>query len=84
METEFQSEDSKMSNADISLSGMTVEQKLHLMERIWADLSQKPDDVPSPQWHGDILAKRLESVRSGESIFEAWETVKEQLLSRSK
>ena len=71
-----------MSNADISLNGMTVEEKLHLMERIWVDLSQKPDDVPSPQWHGDILAKRLESVRSGESKFEDWETVKEQLLSR--
>jgi len=84
METEVQTEDSTMSNADISLNGMTVEEKLHLMERIWVDLSQKPDDVPSPQWHGDILAKRLESVRSGESKFEDWETVKEQLLSRYK
>jgi hypothetical protein len=73
-----------MSNADISLNGMTVEEKLHLMERIWVDLSQKPDDVPSPQWHGDILVKRLESVRSGESKFEDWETVKEQLLNRYK
>lgn len=73
-----------MSNADISLDGMTVQQKLQLMERIWVDLSQRPEDVPTPDWHGDLLAQRRAAVATGKTSFEDWETVKKRLLSRYK
>ena len=52
----------QMSNADIPLDGLSVQQKIHLMERIWADLSQRPEDLSSPAWHGDVLERRRQSV----------------------
>ncbi len=73
-----------MSNAEIPLDGLTIQEKLHLMERIWTDLSQHPNDLPSPEWHRDILAKRREALLAGETQFEDWETVKQRLFNRYK
>ena len=71
-----------MSGAEISLDGLTVDQKLLLMEQIWADLSRHPDSTPSPEWHGDLLAKRRQSVLDGKTEFEDWHVVRERLLKR--
>ena len=73
-----------MSNAEIPLDGMTVQEKLNLMERIWVNLSQNADDLPSPQWHGDLLDRRRKAVLSGETTFEEWEIVKQRLVNRHK
>ena len=71
-----------MSNADIPIDGLTVTQKLDLMERLWVDLSQKPSDVPSPDWHGDVLAKRLQAVENGDIEFVDWAGAKKRLQQR--
>jgi len=31
------------------------------MEWLWASLSKKPEEVESPEWHGEVLAARKES-----------------------
>ena len=51
-----------MSSSDISIDGLTVVQKLNLMEQLWVELSRKPSDIPSPDWHGDVL---LETTSNG-------------------
>ncbi len=71
-----------MADSNISISGLTTDQKLNLMEAIWVDLSQQPEQVPSPDWHGDVLAKRRQSVLDGSVDFEDWDVVKERLLKR--
>ena len=71
-----------MSNADISLDGLSVQQKISLMERIWADLSKRPEELPSTAWHGDVLERRRQSVLNGETDFENWDDVKKRLLNR--
>ena len=71
-----------MSNADIPIDDLTLTQKLNLMERLWVDLSKRPSDVPSPDWHGDVLAKRLQAVEDGEVEFVDWADAKERLSKR--
>jgi putative addiction module component (TIGR02574 family) len=72
------------SASDIPLEGMTVPEKLVLMERLWADLCRRPEDVPSPDWHGDVLAKRLAAVREGRAHFVDWDEAKQRLRDRLK
>ena len=69
-------------STDISLDKMTVAEKLALMERLWADLSRQPEDVPSPQWHGDVLAQRMAAVRDGRTDFVSWDDAKRRLRER--
>ena len=71
-----------MSNADISIDGLSIMQKLGLMERIWVDLERQSSDVPAPAWHGDILARRLQAVQNGEVEFSDWSDVKKRLQQR--
>ena len=67
---------------EIALEIMTVGEKLQLMERLWDDLARRPQDIPAPDWHGDVLAERMKAVREGRTSFEDWDVVKQRLQVR--
>ncbi len=69
-------------STDLSLDNMTVAEKLMLMERLWADLSRHPEEIPSPDWHGEVLADRIAAVRQGRSEFVDWDVAKRRLRER--
>lgn len=69
-------------NGDLQIEAMSIAEKLALMERLWDDLSRRPEDIPSPQWHGDVLAERIAAVREGRTAFNAWEETKRRLRER--
>ncbi len=72
------------SASDIPIDSLSVPEKLALMERLWADLSRRPADVPAPDWHGDVLAERLAAVRDGKTTFVDWDDAKKRLRDRLK
>ena len=52
---------------------------LEEMELLWASLARTPDAVPSPDWHGEVLAARLAKVERGEGEFLTIPQLKERL-----
>ncbi len=58
---------------------MSLEQQLQAMELLWASLSRRPNAVPSPDWHGDILAERMAKIKRGEGEFLSLPQLKERL-----
>jgi hypothetical protein len=68
----------------LPLHQMTKEEKLRVMEALWADLSRDESQVESPTWHGDVLQDRAEAVKSGKEAFMDWEIAKKQLRDRQK
>jgi len=66
-------------SSEVPLGNLSVGEKLALMERLWEDLSRRPEDVPSPQWHGDVLAERIAAVREGRTDFVSWDQAKRRL-----
>ena len=38
-------------------------ERLQAMEWLWASLSEKPDEIESPEWHGEVLAAVREAER---------------------
>lgn len=67
---------------DLPLEEMTIEEKLQVMEALWADLTKNPEDFPSPAWHREVLDERERKVRDGEEQYVDWETAKKQLRDR--
>ena len=63
----------------LPLDQMTVEEKLRALERIWEDLCGHEADLPSPQWHRDILEAREARVTSGAERFTDWEEAKQRI-----
>ena len=59
---------------DLPLDNMTLADKLEAMEALWADISRKPADLPSPNWHKDILDERRLLVVEGKLKFLDWDT----------
>ena len=59
---------------DLPLEKMTLADKLEAMELLWADISRKPSDLPSPAWHRDVLEQRRRLVAEGKLKFLDWDT----------
>lgn len=59
---------------DLPLAEMSVDDKLQAMEQLWADLSQNPEQVTSPAWHGEVLCSRREQVQQGKARFQGWDS----------
>lgn len=69
-------------SADFAIESRTLTEKLALMERLWSALSRRPSDVPSPEWHGVVLAERIAAVREGRTQFVDWDGAKRRLCNR--
>ena len=66
------------------LASLTPEEKLNAMDILWRDLSANPAQLPSPDWHRDVLAHRIAnpSSESRLSIDAAFDDVRERLNER--
>ena len=58
---------------------MSLEERLQTLELLWASLARTPDAVPSPDWHGEVLATRLAKVGRGEGEFLSIPQLKQRL-----
>ena len=58
---------------------MTVPDKLRLMEALWQNLAACGEEIPSPAWHGAVLAERDSLLESGDDPFIPWEAAKDEL-----
>lgn len=65
--------------ARFALDQMSIEEKLELMEQLWADLSRRPEDVPLPEWHREVLEEREAALERGEEEVMDWEEAKARL-----
>lgn len=61
-----------MNEADFSR--MSIDERLRMMESLWASFDQA--SIPSPGWHGDVLAQRKSKLESGEASFMSLEELK--------
>ncbi len=69
---------------EIPLDKMTTLDKLRALQRIWDDLQRKPEDIPSPSWHGDVLQAREERIKEGSSKFLDWSEAKRKIRDRTR
>lgn len=63
---------------------MSMAERLKTMELLWKSISQKSEQVHSPEWHGKILRKRLAKVESGKGDFLTLAQLKQRLSKRAK
>ena len=71
-------------SAPLPLARMTVNEKLQMLDQIWANLLEHEDRVPSPAWHGEILAERDRLVASGEAQFHDLAETMKRIVARLK
>ena len=62
-----------------AITGLSVPQKLQLMEAIWDDLCRSESNVPAPAWHEQVLKDRQDRIDRGDAHFDDWETAKQRI-----
>lgn len=48
---------------------MSVTERLQAMDQLWDSLNRCGDEIPSPDWHQDVLADRKARALRGEAKF---------------
>ncbi len=61
------------------VSRLSTAERLQAIEWLWASLSDKPEEIQSPEWHGEVLAARKAKVDSGAAQFLSVQQLKERL-----
>lgn len=64
------------------IAAMSREEKLQMMEALWADLSRDETIVESPAWHEEELRKTPERVAAGQEEVLEWDQAKRELRER--
>ena len=63
---------------------MSASDKLQTMELIWDSLCHEAEDMSSPSWHKDVLAKREEAINNCTESFEDWGKAKSDIIKQAK
>lgn len=63
-------------NITAQLDQLSTTEKIRTMEYLWDDLCRHADEVPSPAWHDEELARREQAITGGSAIFRDWEAEK--------
>lgn len=71
-----------MTKAEVQRQALQLpeRERLQLAEELWAsvaDLNAYPEDLPLPQWQGDLLDERLKETRDDPG--KPWEQVKGEI-----
>ncbi len=67
--------------AESDIETMTPVERLQAMEMLWRSFSSSGQEIPSPEWHGDILSSRLAKVEAGQGSFLTIPQMKARLAS---
>ncbi len=59
---------------------LSLDEKLDYVQSLWDQLAAKPDEIPVPDWHRQILDERLAADRSNPQEGWPWEDIRDGLL----
>ena len=60
----------------LELDSMSVEEKLEVMEALWADLCRHEQAIPVYEWQKEILNERQKLIDDGKARFIDWDEAK--------
>ena len=63
------------------LERMSVTERLQVMDQLWDSLNRCDDEIPSPDWHQDILSERKARAQRGEAKFLTLDQLRSRLRS---
>jgi putative addiction module component (TIGR02574 family) len=58
---------------------LSVDEQIDYVQSLWDHIAARPEDVPVPDWHREILAERLAADPANEDGGKAWEEFESEL-----
>lgn len=60
---------------------MSVTERLQAMDQLWDSLTRSSGEIPSPDWHQDVLVERKAKAQRGEAKFLTLDQLRSRLRS---
>jgi len=58
---------------------LSIDEQIEYIESLWDRIAATPGQVPIPQWHHEILDKRLKDEEANPEAGENWDVVRDRL-----
>jgi putative addiction module component (TIGR02574 family) len=58
---------------------LSIDEQIDYLQSLWDHIAARPEDVPVPDWHREILAKRLAAHRADEGKGQEWDEFEKDL-----
>lgn len=58
---------------------LTVDEQIDYLQSLWNRIAAKPEQVPVPDWHREILAQRLATLRGSTDEGKTWDQFDREL-----
>jgi putative addiction module component (TIGR02574 family) len=68
--------------ASAGFDELTVEEKLDYVESLWDRIAARPEAVPVPNWHLEVIAQRTTGGRAGSHSHRSWDEFREELRAK--
>ena len=61
---------------------LAVDEKIDYLELLWSRIATTPETLAVPEWHREVISKRLCDLESDPSAGDSWEVVRKRLRGR--
>ncbi|HYX29354.1 MAG TPA: addiction module protein [Pyrinomonadaceae bacterium] len=60
---------------------LSIDDQIIYVQTLWDRIAARPEDVPVPGWHREIIKERLAAHRAGNEQGREWEAVEREITS---
>jgi len=61
---------------------LPIEEQIDYVQSLWDRIAAKPDEAPVPEWHRQVLGKRLAADEANSEAARPWEEVLDEIRSK--
>jgi hypothetical protein len=72
----------KVPNPPPGFDELTEQEKLDYVQSLWDRVAAKPETVPIPDWHLELIEERLRRDRNQVGTGRPWAEIRDELLAR--
>ena len=70
---------SNVSNPPAGFDELTIEEKLDYVRSLWDRIAARPEALPVPDWHLEVIEQRTRDGQEGSVNGSAWDDFREEL-----
>ena len=61
---------------------LPVEDKIDYVQSLWDRIAARPDQIPIPEWHRQVLDERLAAHEANHEAARPWQDVRDEIRSK--
>jgi putative addiction module component (TIGR02574 family) len=62
-------------------AALSVEEQIDYVQSLWDHIAARPEQVPIPEWHREILDERLKRYQADLNNGRSWEEFEQEIIS---